>query len=117
VAIELYPDDVRPVAGRGVYLARLGKRDAALRDAERALALDVNPSTAYQVAGIYALTSRQEPNDHHEAMRLLSGALKKGFGFDYLEIDRDLDPIRELPTFRKVIEGARAMKAPAPNAF
>src|SRR5207247_7756325 len=92
--------------------ARLGKRDAAISDAEHALSIDASPAVAYEVAGIYALTSRQEPNDHHEAMRLLSGALKKGFGFDYLEIDRDLDPIRESPAFRKVIEGARAIKAP-----
>jgi len=113
--IELYPDDVRPLAGRGVYLARLGKRDAALKDAEKALLIDNNPSNLYQVAGIYALTSRQEADDQREALRLLSTALKKGFGFDYLEIDRDLDPLRECPTFRRVIEASRAIRAAAPG--
>lgn len=113
-AIQHYPDDVRPLAGRGVYLARLGKREAALKDAEAALLLDNGPSNLYQVAGIYALTSRQEPEDQKEALRLLALALKKGFGFDYLEIDRDLDPIRQSPTFRRVIEASRAMQSAAP---
>jgi eukaryotic-like serine/threonine-protein kinase len=113
-AVELYPDDVRPRAGRGVYLARLGKRAPALKDAEEALALDANPSNLYQVAGIYALTSRQEPDDQKEALSLLARAMKKGFGFEYLEIDRDLDPIRQSPTFRRVIEASRALQSAAP---
>jgi hypothetical protein len=48
-------------------------------------------------------------------MRLLTTALKKGAGFDYLEIDRDLDPLRELPAFRQVIEAARAMRSATPK--
>ena len=114
-AIALYPDDVRPRAGRGVNLARLGKREAALKDAEQALLLDDNPPNLYQVAGIYALTSRQEPEDQKEALRLLTKALQKGFGHEYLEIDRDLDPIRESPTFRRVIEASRVLKTAAPG--
>jgi eukaryotic-like serine/threonine-protein kinase len=116
-AVLLYPDDVRPLAGRGLYLARLGKRDAAIKDAEQALALDASPANQYQVAGIYALTSRQAPNDKEEAMRLLSAALKKGVGFDYLDIDRDLDPIRTMPAFRRVVEAARALQNAAPKRF
>jgi len=114
-AIDLYPDDVRPRAGRGVYLARLGKRDAALKDAEQALLLDNNPPNLYQVAGIYALTSREDPDDQKEALRLLASALKKGFGHEYLDIDRDLDPIRQTPTFRRVIEASRALQSMGPG--
>ncbi len=111
-AVELYPDDCRPRAGRGVYLGRLGKRAAAIKDAEQSLLLDTSPSNLYQVAGIYALTSRQEAADRHESMRLLSSALKSGFGFDYLEIDRDLDPIRDTPAFRRIVDAARALQSP-----
>ena len=114
-AIELYPDDVRPLAGRGICLARLGKREAALKDAEQALLLDTNPPNLYQVAGIYALTSRQTPDDQQEALRLLASALKKGFGHEYLDIDRDLDPIRESPTFRRVIEASRILRSAVPG--
>ena len=116
-AVELYPDDVRPRAGRGVYLARLGKREAAHLDAEQALSIDANPMNIYQVAGIYALTSKQVPDDQHEAFRLLSSALRKGVGFDYLEIDRDLDPIREIPAFRRIIEASRGLQSIRPRQF
>ena len=114
-AIQLYPDDARPLASRGIYLARLGKREAALKDAELALLIDTNPPNLYQVAGIYALTSRQEPTDRLEALRLLSTALKKGFGFDYLEIDRDLDPLRDSPAFRRVVDASRALQMAIPK--
>jgi len=108
-ALRHYPDDAALRAGRGVYLARLGKREAALKDAEQAVLLDTSPSNLYQIAGIYALTSKQEPDDRQEALRHLSHALKNGFGFDYLDVDRDLDPIRELPTFRRIIAGKRGL--------
>lgn len=109
-AIALYPDDARPRAGRGVYLARLGKRDAALEDATQALLLDTNPPNLYQVAGIYALTSKTDPEDQREALRLLAAALKKGFGHEYLEADRDLDPLRDVPAFRRLVEASRAIR-------
>lgn len=109
-AIAYYPDDARPRAGRGLYFARLGQRDAALKDAEHALLLDTTSPNLYLVAGIYALTSQKEREDQDQAMRLLSAALKSGYGFDYLEIDRDLDPLRNLPIFRRVIDGTRALR-------
>ena len=44
----------------------------------RALQKDSKPFTVYQVAGIYALTSRQDPDDRQEALRLLGSALEPG---------------------------------------
>jgi tetratricopeptide (TPR) repeat protein len=61
--IELYPDYVHARASRGVYRARLGQRDAAHRDAKESLLRSTLPVTFYQVAGIYALTTRQNPED------------------------------------------------------
>ena len=58
-------------AGRGVLHARLGRREAAHADARETLRTNSEPFTIYQVAGIYALTSRQEPADRREAFRLL----------------------------------------------
>jgi tetratricopeptide (TPR) repeat protein len=109
-AIALYPDHVLAQAGRGVLLARLGRRDAALRDAEAALRLDPRPLILYQVAGIYALTSRQNGDDRQEAFRLLAAALRQGFGFDLLASDPDLAPIRSLPEFRRLVEAAKALQ-------
>jgi serine/threonine protein kinase/tetratricopeptide (TPR) repeat protein len=101
--IELYPGFVPARAGRGVLLARLGKRKEALRDAEECLRRDTRPATVYQVAGIYALTSRQQPEDRQEALFLLSSALRKGYGKDLVGIDTDLDPIRAHPDFRRLL--------------
>jgi tetratricopeptide (TPR) repeat protein len=92
---------------------RLGKRTEAVRDAEQALLLDTSPPNLYQVAGIYALTSAKEPNDRQESLRLLSQALKSGFGYDYLEIDRDLDRIRDSAAFRNIVSFRRALQIPA----
>ena len=114
-AIELYPDYVPALAGRGVLKARLRDRQAAHKDADEALARDFGPATQYQVAGIFALTSQQEAEDRSEALRYLSSALRKGVGFDYLEQDRDLDPIRERPEFRQLVSAARALQPAAPK--
>jgi tetratricopeptide (TPR) repeat protein len=100
--ITLYPDDVRPRAGRGVLLARLGHYDAARADAEAALALDDAAANQYQVAGIYALLAQSDASQADIAFRLLSSALKKGFGQNLLAIDPDLGPIRQDPRFARL---------------
>jgi serine/threonine protein kinase/tetratricopeptide (TPR) repeat protein len=110
-ALALYPDYVPARAGRGVLHARLGRREAAHADARETLRRDTKPMTVYQVAGIYALTSRQDPDDRREAFRLLGSALSQGFGLDLLDRDRDLDPIRNQAEFGKLVEAARAHRA------
>jgi serine/threonine protein kinase/Tfp pilus assembly protein PilF len=109
-AVELYPDDVRPLVGRGLYQARLGNRAEAIKDAELAVILDSDPVNLYMVACIYSLTSKREPDDSREALRYLSAALKKGYGFQHLDNDGDLEPIRNLPTFGRVVQAARARR-------
>jgi tetratricopeptide (TPR) repeat protein len=106
--VALYPDYVPARAGRGVVLARLGKRKLAHADADECLRRDMQPATLYQVAGIYALTSRQNSDDRQEAFRLLAWALRKGYGLDLLTGDTDLDPIRNQAEFRRLVAAARA---------
>ena len=103
--VRLYPDFVRGRGDRGVLLARLGKRAQALADAEGCLKRSDEPFTHYQVAGIYALTSRQDRHDRDPALRHLSTALRRGFGFDLLGIDSDLDPLRKDPEFLRIAAG------------
>jgi serine/threonine protein kinase/tetratricopeptide (TPR) repeat protein len=109
-AIALYPDSVLPRAGRGVHLARLGKKEAALEDARQALLRDTEPPNLYQVSGIYALTSKEDPKNRLRALELLSLALKGGYGLQWVDIDKDLDPIRNSDDFRRIVQAARALQ-------
>jgi serine/threonine protein kinase/Flp pilus assembly protein TadD len=108
--IELYPDHAAARSSRGVLWARLKKRTEAHQDAEEALIRSGDPSIQYQVAGIYALTSTTDPDDAREAFRLLSAALRRGYGLDLVGRDTDLDPIRNRPEFRRLVEAARALQ-------
>jgi serine/threonine protein kinase/Tfp pilus assembly protein PilF len=110
LALEYFPDSTLARGGRGVVLARLGQRALALKDAELTLQRDASPSRLYQVACIFALTSGKHPEDRFQALQLLSAALRKGYGFDLLEKDTDLDAIKALPEFRRLLDAARAMQ-------
>jgi tetratricopeptide (TPR) repeat protein len=109
-AIRLAPQRGQPWAGRGVLLARLGRRDEAIRDAREAERVDPRPEVLYQTAGVYALTGRTNPLDHPESFRLLALALRQGYGFDLIETDPDLVPIRGQPEYRRLLEAARTLQ-------
>jgi serine/threonine protein kinase/Flp pilus assembly protein TadD len=109
-ALTHYPDNALFRASRAVYLARAGQRADAHGEAEAALRLRNDPATRYQVAGVYALTSKSHPEDRREAFRLLSSALQAGYGFQYLDIDPELDPVRPLPEFQELVSAARALR-------
>jgi serine/threonine protein kinase/Tfp pilus assembly protein PilF len=94
---------------RGVLLARLGKRESAHADAKASMA-DRRPISIYRAACVYALTSRKESKDRAEALRLLAEALRRGFGVDYIEDDPDLDPLRQEPAFKRILEAVRELK-------
>jgi tetratricopeptide (TPR) repeat protein len=121
-----HPDDAKAVGPRGVYHARLGRREAALADARSALALGEGAPTTqeqaftiYQVAGIYALTSRQQPRDRREALRLLAIALRKDASWQrVLPDDHDFDPIRDQPEFHELLRAFAVLDktiGPAPQ--
>ncbi|HJZ55084.1 MAG TPA: protein kinase, partial [Gemmataceae bacterium] len=111
-AVRFYPDSAPARAGRGVLLARLGKRDAALRDAQDALLLDTKAPNLYQVGCIYALTAKTNPEDKTEAFQLLWSALKTGYGLDFVDTDTDLDPVRDDPKFQQLVKKAKVLHPP-----
>jgi serine/threonine protein kinase/Flp pilus assembly protein TadD len=114
-AIQYHPETASLRSTRAVYLARMGRRDAAHRDAESALDLSGDAATRYQVAGVYSLTSKQNPDDRKEAMRLLAAALKKDYGFEYLDVDPELAPIRELDEYKSLVSAARTLRTTPPK--
>ncbi len=108
--LELSPDSAVAKSGRGVIQARLKNWDAALKDAREALALSTGPAITYQVAGIFALLTQHDPAYKTEALSLLGVALRAGFGHDLLATDKELDPIRETPEFKKLVSAVRDLK-------
>lgn len=131
--VDEHPDYTHGRVSRGVLLARLGRRDQAHRDVRTVLGAAQDreglPLTLYQAACTYALTSRQEAADKTTALRFLSEAVKQGLlslavqgnpGIALLEKDPDLNPLRDEPEFRRVLEAARtvhsAASAPKPAA-
>jgi hypothetical protein len=53
------------------------------------------------------MTSKSHADDKREAFRLLASALRNGFGYHLLDMDRELDPIRSEAEFSKVVEESR----------
>lgn len=109
--VASHPDYRQARAGRGVVLARLRQRDAAHQDAAVLLAAEPSPEELYQVACIFALTSRDHAADRPRALQHLSTALGKGYGVEHLTRDRDLDPLRDDPEFRRLAEAAQTLRA------
>ena len=115
-ALKRYPDSAKLLGGRGVYLARLGKRDLALKDARACLLLDTRPDYLYQTACIYALTSRLHEEDRREGIRLFARALRKGFiNLGIPDKDPDMAAFHKDAEFRALLQSARRLHAtPAP---
>jgi eukaryotic-like serine/threonine-protein kinase len=106
--LALYPETLDALSGRAMLYSRLGEREKAHADAEEALRLGEDKAyTTYQLAGVYAMTSKTHADDKREAYRLLASALRNGFGYDLLDVDRELDPIRPEAEFSKVVEESR----------
>ena len=122
-----HPDDAKAVGPRGVYHARLGRREAALADARAALALgdqaptaQDRPSRSTRWPGSTRSTSRQQPEDRREALRLLALALRKDASWlRVLPDDHDFDPIRDRPEFHELLRAVAVVDqamAPARQA-
>ncbi|MDX1963436.1 MAG: protein kinase [Pirellulales bacterium] len=102
--LKLDPAYLPALGGRGVLLARLGKREQAHADAQACLKLDRNPQTLYQLAGIYALTSRQDKGDKAQAYNLATLAFQaEPRLLDWVATDRDLDPLRSDAEFLELL--------------
>jgi tetratricopeptide (TPR) repeat protein len=113
-AVDLYPDYVPARVGRGVLLARLGRREAAHRDAEESRKRDSTGETAYRVACIYALTSVAHPGDRVRALRMLATALgQEPAWLDVARTDPDLDALRGQTAFGELILTFSEQRGPA----
>ena len=100
--LELNPDDARACQLGATMAASLGEAEAATAYARRALTINPeDPLLLYNISCMYALLGN--PN---EALDCLEKAVDKGYGQkDWVEHDSDLDSLRDLPRFQRIVEG------------
>jgi len=103
------PQDAGRHADLGIALARLGRKEEAIREGERAVALDpvskdklYAPYTQHQLALIYAMAGEQEKAlDQLEPLLRMPYFLSPG----WLKVDPAFDPLRRNPRFQRLVEG------------
>jgi TolB-like protein/Tfp pilus assembly protein PilF len=100
-AILLNPEDARACYMGAGAMIRLGQEKRGLQWAKRALALDPDdPAILYNVACNLSGLGQVE-----EAIDCLERTVKVGAAYkDWMMNDTDLDPLREHPRFRKLVE-------------
>lgn len=107
--VNLYPQSLQAKAGRAVLLARAGRVEEAVAEADSCLAASPSAATRYQLAGAFALSS-DRPGHLNRALSLLSGALIEGAGWKDLSTDPDLKPLQAHEGFQKLITAAKTIQ-------
>jgi hypothetical protein len=94
----------------------VGECKKARLDAERCLKYNPASFFLFQAAGLYAQISLHESGDDakKEAFVLLGSALRKGFSdLELFQTDADLNPIREEPEFKRLLQVVAGLKKSA----
>ena len=100
--LDLKPDETRALCLSAMPLYRIGRVEDAYKWVERAVFIEPeDPAVQYNVACFYALTGETERALHCLEHSSLSGMANRS----WIENDSDLDPIREHPRFKKLLEG------------
>jgi tetratricopeptide (TPR) repeat protein len=98
--LELNPDDARALYFGAGAISKLGNREKAIEWLERARAVDPEDSAVlYNVGCVYSLLG-----DADNALACLEQAVVHGYGHkEWVEHDSDLDSLRQLPRFQKLL--------------
>ena len=105
------PDDAQLHVFLGLALAYLGRKEEAIREGERGVALDPvakdasdGPYIQHQLARIYMLVGEPEKAlDQLEPLLKIPYFLSPG----WLKIDPNFDPLRKNPRFQKLVAGGK----------
>jgi tetratricopeptide (TPR) repeat protein len=105
------PNDAQRHVGLGLALAYLGRKEEAIREGQRGVALDpvskdadLGPYVQHQLVRIYMLVGEQE-----KALDQLEPLLKIPYWLSpgWLKIDPNFDPLRKNPRFQRLVTGAK----------
>jgi len=96
------PDDARARIFFAATLARLGRKDEAMREGAAALELSPgDPMMLYNCACLYTRLDETE-----RALDTLERAIGMGYeNFRWMHQDPDLDPLRNEPRFQQLVQG------------
>jgi non-specific serine/threonine protein kinase len=99
--LELHPDDSRAVYLKSATLIELGHHDEGLKWADKSYEADpADPYIVYGVACSYSRVGRIE-----EAVDYFEKSVACGFAHkDWIEHDDDLDPLRDHPRFKAIVD-------------
>jgi len=102
--LEMVPEDVRARNLLSVMYSRVGRREDAVRELERAVAMRPNDSnTLYNAACTYGILEMKP-----EALAMFRRSVEAGFGdLDLAARDSDLACLHDDPEFQKIIESHR----------
>jgi serine/threonine protein kinase/tetratricopeptide (TPR) repeat protein len=115
--VEIYPEYEMGRALLALTSARLGERDAAIREVEACRKLldqkgpgNRDPQVICRLSGVYSVLSKHNPADRTEAFKLLKEACRNGLrNLPQLDEDRDLEPIRDSDEFRRIVQSAKEL--------
>jgi hypothetical protein len=108
-ALEADPTFVPARRGRALVLAHRGEAAVARQDIEWCVATDPSGVTLYAAACVYAISAQKAVDEAEggwagdRAIAFLREAFSRGYGSDQAGSDPDLEGIRRLPEFRRLL--------------
>ena len=107
---DLAPEAAEPLASRGVVLARLGRMEAAIRDAEQALQRHPSALTTLQIACIFALVGDRDDTVRDRALALVGRSLRAAPKlYAIAAVDPDLTTLRDDERFKQLLAASRQL--------
>ncbi|WP_020471755.1 serine/threonine-protein kinase [Zavarzinella formosa] len=109
-ALQICPELGETRAGKAVLLARIGKREKAHKEIERAMLIAGDENQHIMAASVYSLTARPDNKDAAKALECLRNGIRAGFRrIGDLETDTDLEMVRKTPDFKALIAATREL--------
>jgi len=113
--VELNPDYLEARVRRAFLRARLGLDRLASQDAEELRNRDPSARQYDNAARIFAITSKVNPLDRPHAIKLLSYALRHGYGWDRFRTEPDLSALRQEAAFVELAKTAQRLGRGVPE--